>query len=63
MSASFLVDASGLSNFTANRASMRKYYPGHKKIAIFNHYQGVDMPQGEERGDILIVRRENSCSG
>ena len=60
VSASFLVDASGLSNFTANRASMRKYYAGHKKIAIFNHYQGVDMPQGEERGDILIVRRENS---
>ncbi|MES2593721.1 MAG: NAD(P)/FAD-dependent oxidoreductase [Verrucomicrobiota bacterium] len=56
----FLMDASGLSNFTANRESRREYYPGHKKIAIFGHFEGVDMPQGEEYGDILIVRRENS---
>lgn len=57
---SFLMDASGLSNFTANRESRREYYSGHKKIAIFGHFEGVDMPQGEEYGDILIVRRENS---
>ena len=59
-SAAFIVDASGLSNFTANRASLREYYPGHKKIAIFGHFANLDMPQGEEKGDILIVRRENS---
>ena len=58
--AAFLIDASGLTNFTANRESRREYYPGHKKIAIFGHYENVDMPQGEEYGDILIVRRENS---
>jgi FADH2-dependent halogenase len=56
----FIMDASGLSNFTANREALRKFYPGHKKVAIFGHYAGVDMPQGEEKGDILIVRRENS---
>lgn len=60
VSAAFLVDASGLSNFTANRESRREYYSGHKKIAIFGHFENVDMPQGEEYGDILIVRRENS---
>ncbi len=60
VSAAFLVDASGLSNFTANRESRREYYAGHKKIAIFGHFENVDMPQGEEFGDILIVRRENS---
>jgi len=60
VSAPFLVDASGLSNFTANREAVRKYYPGHKKIAIFSHFSGIGMPQGEESGDILIVRRENS---
>lgn len=60
VSAAFLVDASGLSNFTANRESRREYYTGHKKIAIFGHFENVDMPQGEEFGDILIVRRENS---
>lgn len=56
----FLIDASGLSNLTANRDSLREYYPGHKKVAIFGHFAHLDMPQGEEKGDILIVRRENS---
>jgi FADH2-dependent halogenase len=59
-SASYLIDASGLTNFTANKASLREYYAGHKKIAMFRHYRGVDMPQGEEYGDILIIRRKNS---
>ncbi len=58
--AAFLMDASGLNNFTANREKLREYYPGHKKIAIFGHYSGVLMTEGEEKGDILIVRRENS---
>lgn len=59
-SAAFLMDASGLSNLTANQASLREFYPGHKKVAVFGHFENVDMPQGEEYGDILIVRRENS---
>lgn len=58
--AAFLMDASGLGNFTANRENLREYYPGHKKLAIFGHYSGVQMPVGEEQGDILVVRRENS---
>ncbi|WP_075087137.1 NAD(P)/FAD-dependent oxidoreductase [Verrucomicrobium spinosum] len=58
--AKFLIDASGLSNFTANRENRRTYYAEHKKIAIFNHFAGVDMPQGEEYGDILVIRRNNS---
>jgi len=58
--AAFLMDASGLTNFTANREKLRDYYPGHKKISIFGHYSGVAMPVGDEMGDIIIVRRENS---
>lgn len=58
--AKFLIDASGLSNFTANRENRRTYYAEHKKIAIFSHFAGVDMPQGEEYGDILVIRRNNS---
>lgn len=58
--ARFLLDASGLSNHTANLESLRDYYPGHRKIAIFAHFRGVDMPSGGETGDIVIVRRENS---
>ncbi|MEO5915067.1 MAG: tryptophan 7-halogenase [Luteolibacter sp.] len=60
VTAPYLIDASGLTNFTANRESLREYYPGHKKIAIFSHFSGIDMPTGEEEGDILIVRREKS---
>ena len=60
VTASYLIDASGLTNFTANRESQRDYYPGHRKIAIFSHFSGVDMPSGEQEGDIIIVRRENS---
>ena len=56
----FLIDASGLSNLTANRESLREYYPAHRKVSIFAHFAGIDMPQGDEKGDILIVRRENS---
>jgi len=60
VAAPYLIDASGLGNFTANRESQRQYYAGHKKIAIFSHFDGVDMPTGDELGDVLIVRRENS---
>jgi len=58
--AGFLMDASGLSNFTGAKEKLRKYYPGHKKIAIFGHFSGVKMPTGDRTGDILIVRRRNS---
>ncbi len=60
VAAPYLIDASGLTNFTANRESLREYYPGHKKLAIFSHFAGIDMPTGEEEGDIIIVRREKS---
>ena len=58
--AAFLIDASGLGNLTANSASQREYYEGHRKIAIYGHFAHVDMPDGGERGDIIIVRRHNS---
>lgn len=53
-----LVDASGMANLTGNRESQREYYEGHRKIAIFGHFSGVEMPSGEREGDILIVRGE-----
>jgi len=60
ISGRYVIDASGLSNFTANKEAVREYYPTHKKIAIFSHFENVDMPKGDESGDILIVRREKS---
>ena len=60
VTAPYLIDASGLGNFTANRESQREFYADHRKIAIFSHFEGVDMPTGDQEGDILIVRREKS---
>ena len=60
VAAPYLIDASGLTNFTATREQERDYYPAHKKIAIFSHFSGVDMPTGEQEGDIIIVRRAHS---
>lgn len=60
--AAFLVDASGLSNFTGTREGLRKMYPTHKKVAIFGHFTGVKMPTDDRKGDILIIRRRNSWS-
>jgi FADH2-dependent halogenase len=60
VAAPYLIDASGLGNLTANRESQREYYSNHRKLAIFSHFSNVDMPTGEQSGDILVVRRENS---
>jgi flavin-dependent dehydrogenase len=60
VTAPYLIDASGLTNFTATRDQERDYYPGHKKLAIFSHFSGVEMPTGEQEGDIIIVRRAHS---
>ncbi len=47
--ASFLLDASGLVNFTANREKLRQYYPNLQKIAIYGHFTGVDFSQHERQ--------------
>lgn len=47
--ASFLLDASGLVNFTANREKLRQYYPHLQKIAIYGHFTGVDFSQREQQ--------------
>jgi flavin-dependent dehydrogenase len=60
IAAPYLIDASGLGNLTANQASEREFYSNHRKLAIFSHFSGVEMPTGEQSGDILVVRRENS---
>lgn len=44
--ADFLIDASGLSNFTANRQKIRNYYPQLQKIAFYAPFTGVHFPEG-----------------
>lgn len=58
----FVVDASGLGNFTAQRDGLRDYYKRHRKLAIFAHFSGVEMPSGREEGDIIVVRLADSWS-
>lgn len=47
--ASFLLDASGLVNFTAKREKLRRYYPHLQKVAIYGHFTGVDFSQREQQ--------------
>jgi flavin-dependent dehydrogenase len=54
--ASFLVDASGRSNLTGNQEGLRVIHPKLKKLAVFGHFKGVRLDEGEKAGDTLIVR-------
>src|SRR5262249_31796274 len=56
---SFLIDASGRNNFTGNQQGLRELYKDFKKLAIFGHFEDVQMDEGSKAGDILIVRLEN----
>jgi FADH2-dependent halogenase len=56
---SFLVDASGRGNCTGNQERLRVVHPGLKKVAIFGHFEGVQLDQGQAAGDTVIIRLEN----
>jgi flavin-dependent dehydrogenase len=62
VSARFVIDASGITNFTGNRQKLREDHPELRKVAIFGHFEGVQMPAGEESGDIVIVRLKDAWS-
>ena len=53
--ASFLIDASGRANLTANQQQLRRVHPRHRKVAIFSHFTGVPLDEGEPGGDTVIV--------
>lgn len=57
--AKFLIDASGRGNFTGNLQKQRVVHPKLKKLAVFGHFSGVQLDQGDSRGDTVIVRLEN----
>jgi FADH2-dependent halogenase len=57
--ASFLVDASGRSNFTGNQEGLRVIHPSLKKLSVFGHFEGVKLDDGAPRGDTVIMRSEN----
>ncbi len=57
--AQFLIDASGRGNLTGNIQKLRVVHPRLKKLAVFGHFSGVKLDEGEARGDTVIVRLEN----
>ncbi len=58
--ADFLIDATGMQAVTARAAGLRRERPGHRKVALFGHFEGVDMPKGEELGDIVLLIRDSA---
>lgn len=54
--ANFLIDCSGRGNLTGNQEKLRINHEGLRKVALFGHFQGVKLPEGEAAGDTLIVR-------
>jgi FADH2-dependent halogenase len=57
--AAFVVDASGRGNLTGNEEGLRCIHRRHRKLAIFGHFSGVEVDQGEKAGDTVIVRLAN----
>jgi len=58
-SGAFLIDASGRGNMTGNQEELREVHPRLKKIAVFGHFHGIPLDDGERAGDVVIVRLEN----
>jgi FADH2-dependent halogenase len=56
---SFLIDASGRSNFTGNQENLRIIHPDLRKLAVFGHFENVRLDEGERAGDTVIVRLED----
>jgi FADH2-dependent halogenase len=58
--AKFVVDATGMQAVTARKAGLRKEREGHRKVALYGHFEGVAMPGGEETGDIVLLIRDQA---
>ncbi len=56
---SFLIDASGRGNLTGNQEGLRIIHPRLKKLAVFGHFEGVKLDDGDPGGDTVIVRLDN----
>jgi FADH2-dependent halogenase len=55
----FLIDASGRGNLTATQEGLRVMHPRLKKLAVFGHFTGVKLDEGDRAGDTIVVRLEN----
>jgi len=50
-----LIDASGQSTIVAKHLGIRRMLPEHRKIAYFQHFQGVERRAGATAGDPTMV--------
>jgi flavin-dependent dehydrogenase len=57
--ARYLIDASGRNNVTGNQEQLREIHENHRKFAIFGHFGGIKLDEGEMAGDTIIVRLHN----
>jgi len=55
VAARFLVDASGQSTLVARHLGTRRPFPGHRKVAYFGHFLGVERLPGAESGHPSIA--------
>lgn len=58
-SAEYLIDASGRGNLTGNQDGLRVVHPNLKKLAVFGHFNHVQLDPGPKAGDTVIVRLDN----
>lgn len=56
LSARYLIDASGRDTFLGNKLRLKENHPSHRSAALFAHFSGVARRQGDEAGNISIVR-------
>jgi flavin-dependent dehydrogenase len=50
-----VLDATGQHAFLATRMGWKTVYPGHRKLAIVGHFEGVPRSEGRASGNIVIV--------
>lgn len=56
----FIIDATGMQALTARKSGLRRDREGHRKVAMFGHFEGVEMPKGEQSGDIVLLVRDRA---
>jgi FADH2-dependent halogenase len=55
LSARWLLDASGQATVVARHLGTRRVIPHHRKVAYFQHFEGVERLPGEAAGHISII--------
>lgn len=55
VAARLLLDASGQSTLVGKHLGTRQVVPGHRKVAYFGHFRGVERLPGEEEGHPCVV--------